>query len=489
MREGQGAEARMMMGEVVRPNRQGILVAALVLAGLLVSAVIGIGIVQAPIVMLAAAMLALVSPLLERPLARLVFVVVGGAAVLGASDTLSTGEIVYVLGSGLVVGMALLRMPSLRGSKAYAEIRFVLYLSLTFGAYVLFRSVLAISIGVSPSDVLRESASLLLFAFIPLLALDAGTGSRPKQIKAIFVVISLSATVSYALIWLSRRGLSTFTTETIGLVGGLPAALFCYVSAGFLLGRRRLLWAVAASGVLALILLGGNRSGLIVLCGVLAIALVGRRGRSLRILRLAVTGSLVAILAVITLGYTARGLGVDTSVLSSRYESVLRPSGLISDQAVDVRLTQTRAAWDVLQEQPILGAGPGYAFIWTDPLTRLPRTSPYIDSPLQFPAKFGAVGVVFWLGLLFAYGSLLIRITRSPNLYRAALLGFGAVMAAWSFVGSPMEDKGGALGLLLLIALSLSIGEQVMETEGSGQDGQRVFREHGAGLPSTSTPT
>jgi hypothetical protein len=40
---------------------------------------------------------------------------------------------------------------------------------------------------------------------------------------------------------------------------------------------------------------------------------------------------------------------------------------------------------------------------------------------------------------------------------------FGAILAAWAFVGSPMNDKGALLGLMLLLVLGLPEGKTGME--------------------------
>jgi hypothetical protein len=44
--------------------------------------------------------------------------------------------------------------------------------------------------------------------------------------------------------------------------------------------------------------------------------------------------------------------------------------------------------------------------------------------------------------------------TRGPTIAQLALLGFGAVSVAWSLLQNPYEDKGFAIGLLLLLALT-----------------------------------
>lgn len=448
----------MIVRGSVQSTRHGIVALAAVLVAAIV---LGMSIALAPAIAIAMAAIVLLVPLLLSPIARLLFVVVGAMLVLNVSDSLSPSKIGYLLGCGVVVAIALYRLPSLRRSESYAEARTLLRLSFFFAAFVALETALAVSAGADPSGVLRESAAYLLFASAPLLALDARNSSRSHLIGPIFVVVALVGTLSYTVDWVTYRGIAQLPIDRIALAGALPAALFCYLSAGFLLGRRRTLWAVAAGLVLALLVVTGNRSGAVFLVGPLAMSFMGGRGRWKRAIRLAVVGTLVAASAGLAIGLIGRAFDIDTSYLTRRYESLLHPSDLRSDRSVKVRLAQTRTAWDLFRSHMIFGVGPGYEFVWHDPLTVLPKSSPDIDSPLQFPAKFGVLGAVFLLSFLIAYGSLLLRLNRLPTVYRAAAFGFAAIELAWVFVGSPMSDKGTALGLMMLLALSLSNNEHL----------------------------
>ena len=450
---------RVITQEQAPKGARRILNSVLGLAGFAVAVALGMGLAVSPAIGLAMSAIMLTVPLLLSPLARLAFVVAGAMVVLNVSDSLSVSKIGYLLGCGLVVAIAIHRLPSLRRSKAYEEVRSLLHVSFFFAVFVAFEMVLAISAGADPSATLRESAAYLLFASVPLLALDARRSSQSHLIGPFFLLIALVGTLSYAVQWISYRDLAQLPIDRIALAGALPAALFSYLSAGFLLGRRRTLWALAAGFVLALLLIAGNRGGLIVLVGPLAISLAGGRGRWKRAMRLAVVSILVAACASLAVSVVGRALDIDTSYLSRRYESLLRPSDLRFDPSVRVRLAQTQVAWDVFRSHMVFGVGPGYEFVWYDPLTLLPESSLYIDSPLQFPAKFGFLGVAFLLSFAIAYGSLLLKLNRSPTVYRAAALGFAATQLAWAFVGLPLSDEGTALGLLMLLALSMPTKE------------------------------
>ena len=424
-------------------------------AGFAVAVALGMGIAVSPAIGLAMSAIMLTVPLLLSPLARLAFVVAGAMVVLNVSDSLSVSKIGYLLGCGLVVAIAIHRLPSLRSSKAYEEVRWLLRVSFFFAVFVALEMVLAISAGADPSATLRESAAYLLFASVPLLALDARSSSQSHLIGPLFVAVALVGTLSYAVEWVTYRDLAQLPIDRIALAGALPAALFSYLSAGFVVGRRRTLWALAAGIVLALLLVTGNRGGVVVLLGPLAISLLGGTGRWKRAMRLAVVGILVTACASLAVSAIGQALEIDTSYLSRRYESLLHLSDLRFDPSVRVRLAQTDIAWDVFRSHMIFGAGPGYEFVWYDPLTGLPESSQYIDSPMQFSAKFGALGLMFWISFVVAYGSVLLRLNRPPSVFRAAAFGFAAIQLAWAFVGSPLSDKGTALSLLMLLALSL----------------------------------
>jgi hypothetical protein len=432
--------------------------------GLAAAVSVGVGIGGAPkAVFLLVALLAML-PLVLSPLARLAFVVVGGMIVLNSSSELSLSKGIYAAGCIVAVSAALLRLPSLRDTAAFSEVRTLLRLSFLLALCVIAETVLAFAAGIPLADAVRDSSSYVLFACVPLLALDAATSVRHDLVVPIFVLVGTIATASYALQWIARRELAELTVERLTLAATLPAALFSYLSAGLLWRRRRwrLLWAVGAGGVLALLLVTGNRANLIFLLSPLAIVVMGHRERLRRLVTLAVVTPLVVVFAWVSFSYVVDALGVDTYRLAQRYETLAHPEELLYSQSAEIRLAGTRVAWEALRAHPWFGVGPGYSFTWVDPIDGTGRAGPHIDTPLLFPSKFGLVGLALVLAVAVGYGSLLRSLLRDPDIYRVAALGFAVSQVAWALVeASPIDSNGFTFGLLMLVAISLPHGRSL----------------------------
>jgi O-antigen ligase len=446
--------------------------------GVVGAVALGMGITLFPAPTLALTALFLFLPvLLTSAIARIAAVVLGGMLVLNVSEDLSAIKVGYLLICGIAVAGAAARLRALRDTRAYREARNILHMSFVFGLYVIVEIVLAISSGISPSGSLREGASYLLMACVPLLALDASQSARRRVLAQMFVVVTLAGTASYAVDWITRRDLTALPVTHLSLAGTLPAALVCYLSAGFLT-KRHVAWAVGAGSVLALLLLTGNRTSFLILIGPLVIAISARVRQRPRIFSLLVLGPVVGIVALVGFLQFSDLLGIDSTVLSSRYRTLLSPSDLAADQSVQIRLAQTRAGWEAFREHPITGTGPGSEFVWTNPLSGLAATYQYIDSPIQFPAKFGMVGVTLLVILFGIYLSFLLRLNRIPGVYQSAALGFVASQAALVTFGSPVDEEGFLLGLLLLLALSLPSEAGAMGDEPVGKRPQIPVRRH-----------
>jgi len=413
-----------------------------------------------PLVSLALAAALFAIPLLVSPIARVAFVVVGGMAVLNVSEALSVPKIAYLVGCILVVGVAWVRLPVLREGAAYARLRPVLRMSFVLASFVVIEAAVAIGAGALASQALREASSYLLFACAPLVALDAYSSSRPHVLAVTFVCITVLGTLSYAIQWVTVRGFADISLTRLSLAGALPAALLSFLSAGFMFGRRRVLWALGAGAVLALLFVTGNRASLTALLGPLAIVLLSGHGRWKRVATFALIVPLVVISAFISLRYVATVFDIDTYAIATRYESLLDPRGLRRDYSVQIRLSQTRAAATVFRDNLVMGAGPGYRFTWINPFTGLAESYTTIDSPMQFPAKFGLVGVVTMLGLLGAYAAMFARMNRTPGLYLAATIGFAVTQIVDALIQHPpIDDKGFTIAFIMLLALSLPTRE------------------------------
>jgi hypothetical protein len=136
---------------------------------------------------------------------------------------------------------------------------------------------------------------------------------------------------------------------------------------------------------------------------------------------------------------------------------ILKNTGTTSDASFRDRESETRAARTVFYANPIFGAGPGTVFNWT--VTNGDKHSGFdLDSPVDFPAKFGIAGLVVVGFLVLGYGSFLRSSFRvnHPRAETLALASYAALAVAGSVLTTPLEDKGLTLGLVLLLALALS---------------------------------
>jgi hypothetical protein len=148
--------------------------------------------------------------------------------------------------------------------------------------------------------------------------------------------------------------------------------------------------------------------------------------------------------------------GANQDVLQRRLEIFSSSGDIEKDASYKDRLTQARVAWDTFKENPLLGAGAGTAFEWKP--QGLPRTSsPVLDTPVTFPAKFGLIGLAAALLVVAKYWSFMKILARRrvPTVAHLALAGYLAVAVGLTTLVSPLEDKGLSFGLILALALVL----------------------------------
>ena len=149
--------------------------------------------------------------------------------------------------------------------------------------------------------------------------------------------------------------------------------------------------------------------------------------------------------------------GADRDALSSRIH-LLRHTGSSSDQSYEDRLAQTRVAWDAFEESPLLGVGPGHLFEWVDPVRgrtlgdgrRLARG---VSGRSSAFSGCGPSLVLAWAGTDAAAAS---ARAGERTVGQLAIVGLGGAFVSWWALGVPFNDKGFAIGFLLLLALALS---------------------------------
>jgi len=405
--------------------------------------------------------------ILVSPFFRLTFVVVGGMLALnstvGVTDAgqILTPKFFYLAGTLLALGVSLYRVHLLSANEPYHLLRAVILVSLLFAAFIGWEMLRSSFSGVDALLVLRDAAPYLLFAAVPLLSVDAVSSKVPRRwITWLFIATASVGTFSYTLQWTSTRNVSALNADRLTLAGALPAALLSYAFAGALMSHRlRALWAACVAGVIAMLVVTGNRATILYLLAPISIAFLNRRHRVRRLVRLA-TVSVVALFLVVNVlvPRLAGTFGISTQRISDRFSSLIDSSTFSRDQSLRIRLTVARVAWHTLEESPLLGSGPGHVFTWKDPITGTTRADNFtLDTPLVYPAKFGYGGLALLVLLMFAYGWAFRGLHRTRSIEANALMGFGVVAMGWTLlIGPAVENMGFVLGFLMMLTMSLA---------------------------------
>jgi hypothetical protein len=394
---------------------------------------------------------------------RTAFVVFGGLAVLQSSPELSAVKLVYLVGVGIAFVAALLNLRYLESTRAYCLLRPLLGLSSLFALLVGLSLGVSLAHGASATAWFRDAAPYLLFASVPVFALDLESSVPRRLCLTMFVIAGVLASLSYAVEWLNRRELAELPLSRIVLPSGsLRSALYVYALSGALLGgRRRTEWMALGAFILSLTWITGNRADgfllLLVLPVVGAFAVKGPAHPADAALRAALIGGAAFVLTLVLAQSLATVSDLDTSALADRYRTMTGvPASWEADGSYVERQDETDLAWRTFLSEPVLGAGPGHAFEWST-AKGVQKASFNIDTALSFPAKFGIAGVVLLLAVVLAFALSARDAGRGAGLSipQVALFGY-AVLAILSLpFSSPLEDKGFSFGLLFLLALGL----------------------------------
>jgi O-antigen ligase len=270
------------------------------------------------------------------------------------------------------------------------------------------------------------------------------------------VLAGLVATASFSTHWLEQRGIARLPFSRFALSSFLfPAALFAYAAAAALHEKRqRTRWLALGALVFALLVVTGTRSTLILAAAPLAAAIAARRHLSVRVFRLILLAPALILVIAVAAVSVVQATNASTHIISKRI-SILKSSGTSSDGSYLDRQAQTHAASEVFHAHSIFGAGPGTYFTWRRSGAGK-RTNFILDSPMDFPAKFGVVGLAILVFLIFEYGGFLRQALRfnHPRTETLALVAYIAMTTLNSFLTNPFEDKGWTLGLIVLLALA-----------------------------------
>lgn len=402
------------------------------------------------------------------PRARILFIVFGGLAVFQSSDELTPQKLLFFVGAAIAVVGALARSQKLTSERSYRDVAPLFQASVAFTVLILVSLPVSMAHGTPQTVWLRDAAPYMLFAAAPLFAFDAQSAFSERALRRIFVIAGLAGSAAFAARWLSERGIAS-----ISGVFGLPtlmlgAAVFAYAMAATLEGdRNRMRWLALAAAIFAGFLSTGTRSSVVLLAAPIAIVFGARRHFARRSVRLAIVLPVVVLLVVLGVQSLMRVAGASRDAFSARVQLALS-TGKVSDQSYLDRRVQTAAAWELFKQAPILGVGPGAPITWTNS-AGVTTSAASVDSPVAYLSKFGLLGlwplVVLGWSFRLALGRFRER-TGERTIPQLGLIGFAAIVVAWSILQVPFEDKGLASGFLLLLAIALSEASKEPESAG-----------------------
>ena len=416
---------------------------------------VGFSVVNQPVVATALVFLFIFATVVSVPNGRIAFIVFGGLATLESSQALSAPKLAYLGGAAVVVAIILWRLRSISTATNH-RLRPLMLVSVMFMAVLVLSLAVARTTGTSTSAWLRAAAPYLLLATVPLIASDAAASVPSRTLTRFLVFAGILSSASFAVSWMLRRHLAVLPIEKVVLPSGaLASALVCYSVSRAYYGRSRpRLWLGVAAFGAGCLLVTGTRTALLVLVAPPVITLAqGVNVSSItRAIRVTAVTLVLTVVAVVTLSLAT---GASLSHVTTRLLSVGEVgSNGVASQSFDARIAETAAAWHAFRSAPIIGVAPGHVFSWRDSTGEL-HVAPSVDSPLDYLAEFGLLGLIALVALV----KVGIRQLRAPVMMndamvaRNALIGYASIWLVNLPLGLPFEDKGFSLALILLLAI------------------------------------
>lgn len=388
----------------------------------------------------------------RHPQLRLVVFISGAMLVMQSSDGISAGKFGYLALALICWFVSLIHIRKLKTTAWWPAAK-----SLIIGANILM-VIIGLTVlgsllyGTSASQVARDALTYVMIAIAPVIGLDAASTGSPKIASVLTVIFSGAASISFAVYWLSQRGVSTLPIDRVVMWSMMLAGLGAIT--GIVRGlspRLHLSWLLFGIFCLACILITGTRTGLILVVAV-AGAVGHRRHYRVPPVRLVAGVLSIAALMYVALPWisarvaSASFFGARLATLSDALRGGFSndPSGLIRDRAYAYALT-------IWRSHPLLGVGFGYSFPNPNPAGG--TVDFQLDTPLLYLAKFGLLGTIGILIALTCFALTPRRMRRVLNLTSTEQTIYGAFAFLWLLIlpfGTPTEDKGFGLALCLL---------------------------------------
>ena len=323
-----------------------------------------------------------------------------------------------------------------------------LYGFLVVAGFLFLTSVVADSSATTDwMDVARGSVPFVMALLLPLVGASAGASLSVLGSLWVAYIVGLGAAIAFFVDWTARRGVSVLAIDRLAASSLLLPGLGLSVSLVFLFHygpRLRAVGIVGAVAIPALMLATGTRTNLLLFVVPVFMLLWDRSVPVVRRLIFAVMYPLILFLSLLLF---SRLLVSDSEFLLARV-SMLWSSFGQGDQSFSERSDATANALAVFKQSPVFGEGVNYA----------PRDLPAFDTPLATLARLGIVGFVALI-IVFVGLILLALRSRSSSSWRSSPL----LLASWllfvactAFLGSPVDDRGFAFSVAMLVAIAVA---------------------------------
>jgi hypothetical protein len=427
--------------------------------------------------------------------------VFGGLLVLQRSETLDAPKAAYLVAAAAVVVSAGIVLWQTWDTQDHSLIWPWIGISVAFMIMIAISLPVALAHGVGFTPWLRGAATYALFAAAPLVAFDARRVMSTREAVGWMTVAGGLAAVSFSIYWLQHRHIVELGIDPLVL----PSAQLAY--AGFAVAvayafrsSRAVPWAVTGGLILGALLITGTRTTFLLLAiPALLAVIVGRSHWKQTGMVIAIGGITTVAVFVVTIfalsnpippsgptvptssagnspaaaspagtfGSSSGGsAGPAAPQVTARPDLIGEHLGSVgtilvdpgSGQSLTERIAQTRTALVAFVADPLLGSGPGSIYTWTNSSGRIVQVSG-LDTPFMIAAEFGLLGIVICLGLVgvFLWFIRLMGRTTGRSPERLSMVGLATSFGLTGLLGPPMDDKGAAYALALVLTIALTV--------------------------------
>lgn len=435
-----------------------------------------LAVLQYPATLIVLPLAVLAVLLMTKPSGRLLIFVAGALFVLQGASGVSAAKMAYFAVAAAIVVIAAFRCGRHLSAQWGGLFRRSFLGSGVLGLVIVTAGVTGLLGGAQISSVIRDGMTYMLIAGGVPVALDAASAFRLKAANRIAVIVTLIAGASFAVTFLALRGVSTLSIDRIGLASMM--ALSIGVSLGLVRGlagpKIQWQWLLLAAVLIACVFATGSRTGLVL--GAAALGIIGMRAAARVPLHRLVVGALGVTAALVALLWIAVSTVTTPQFLQSRIAATINAfeNGSGQDASGVIRARATEYANDAWVQNWAFGSGFGHSFPSPNPGTGVVEFQ--MDTPMLLLAKFGLFGTVLVaIALILIVSPAVGRMAgvgRIPE--QTAAVGASFVWMATLYFGTPTEDKGFSLAVLLAVLLMASSAREVLaagevEAVGAGE--------------------